>query len=175
MGIFKKKKKEWFYNSCFSHFPFSLQVHFCGKCRMCLSFCHKHVYVRRSTSSFFPFCKGSTRIFAGTRLTKILPTNSCLRYRSHFFLLAVEVSNCGMVFSPVKTVSLPCPASGDKVLSWCAVFAFPLKEYLWPWLDSSLITAESGGPCGCVTVLDMDTWATLQVDTAMDCSKRVLC
>lgn len=34
-------------------------------------------------------------------------------------------------------------APGDKVLSWCAAFAFPLKEYLWPWQGSTLIAAES--------------------------------
>lgn len=44
----------------------------------------------------------------------------------------------------LNTVALPCSALGDKLLSFCAVFAFPLKEYLRPWLDSTVITAESG-------------------------------
>lgn len=43
----------------------------------------------------------------------------------------------------LETVALPCGALGDKLLSFCAVYAFSLKEDLWPWQDYTLITAES--------------------------------
>ena len=89
----------------------------------------------------------------GGQLLHFLPfyiwtkTNSA---RPRFFL-RTHICRSGHVTSPgfqtmgcfspwLKTVALHCScASGDKVLSWCAVFAFSLKEYVRPWLDSTLM------------------------------------
>lgn len=80
----------------------------------------------------------------------------------HFFLERTSTTARSALVLWVQTVALPRSALADKQLSLSAVFAFPLKEYLWPWLDSTLIAAQSEAPTSISTALNAAPWAMLR-------------
>lgn len=53
---------------------------------MCLSFCHKHVYMRKSTSLFFSFYTGTPTQMSMSDTQEILPTKSSPHFKSCLLL-----------------------------------------------------------------------------------------